>query len=299
MPWLQLKVQTGKQYVDPVSDLLTELGSLSITFEDTADQPLFEPPPGETPLWSDTLITGLFEAETDIENVCRLLSEQHSQHITAIRSEILEDKDWVREWMQDYKPMHFGHGLWIVPSHHTPPEPGATNILLDPGLAFGTGTHPTTAMCLSWLAEHPPVNQSVIDYGCGSGILAIAAAKLGATKVIAIDNDPQALLATQANTENNKVLNNIVCGGVDRPVLSPADCLLANILVGPLVSLAGLFSEICRPGGTIALSGILQEQAEMVRQAYADQFLLDDLQQQGDWVLLSGRRRENRRKSGT
>ena len=292
MPWLQLKVQTDKQYVDPVSDLLTELGALSVTFEDAADQALFEPPPGETPLWSDTLITGLFAARTDIENVSRLLGEQHSQHISAIRSEILQDKDWVREWMQDYEPMHFGHGLWIVPSHHTPPKPEATNILLDPGLAFGTGTHPTTAMCLSWLAEHPPLNQSVIDYGCGSGILAIAAAKLGATKVIAIDNDPQALLATQANAQRNKVLNNIVCGGVDQPVPSPADCLLANILAGPLVNLAGLFSEICRPGATIALSGILHEQAEMVSQAYADQFSLDEIQQQGEWVLLSGRRKE-------
>jgi len=187
--------------------------------------------------------------------------------------------------------MHFGHDLWIVPSHHSPPDPKANNILLDPGLAFGTGTHPTTAMCLSWLAEHPPLNQTVIDYGCGSGILAIAAAKLGAATVIAIDNDPQALLATQANADNNKALNIINCGGIEHPVPEPANCLVANILAGPLISLAGLFSEICRPGGTIALSGILQEQAEMVSQAYADQFELDEIQQQGDWVLLSGYRR--------
>lgn len=291
MPWLQLKIQTDKQHVDSISEQLTELGSLSVTFEDAADQPLFEPPPGETPLWSDTLITGLFEAETDIESIRQQLSELYSEHITAIRSEILEDKDWVREWMEHYKPMHFGHDLWIVPSHHSPPDPRANNILLDPGLAFGTGTHPTTAMCLSWLAENPPVNQTVIDYGCGSGILAIAAAKLGATKVIAIDNDPQALQATQANADKNKVLTNIEYGGIEYPISEPADCLVANILAGPLISLAGLFSEICRPGGTIALSGILQEQAEMVSQAYAGQFVLDEIQQQGDWVLLSGHRK--------
>jgi len=290
MPWLQLKIQTDKQSADPISDALTELGSLSVTYEDAADQPLFEPPPGETPLWSDTLITGLFEADSDMDSISQALTRQYNQHITAIRSEILEDKDWVREWMQHYEPMHFGNDLWIVPSHHTPPNPAAINILLDPGLAFGTGTHPTTAMCLSWLAEHPPVDQIVIDYGCGSGILAIAAAKLGAAKVIAIDNDPQALLATRANAENNGVLTTIECGGVDYPIPEPADCLVANILAGPLVSLAGLFSEICRPGGTIALSGILQEQAELVSQAYTKQFSLDGKQQQGDWVLLSGRR---------
>jgi len=291
MPWLQLKIQTDQQHVDSISEQLTEFGSLSVTFEDAADQPLFEPPPGETPLWSDTLITGLFEAETDIESIRQQLSELYCEHITAMRSEILEDKDWVREWMEHYKPMHFGHDLWIVPSHHSPPNPGANNILLDPGLAFGTGTHPTTAMCLGWLAEHPPANQTVIDYGCGSGILAIAAAKLGAAKVFAIDNDPQALQATHANADNNKVLTNIVCGGIEQPIPEPADCLVANILAGPLISLAELFSEICRPGGTIALSGILQEQAEMVSQAYAEQFVLEEIQQQGDWVLLSGYRK--------
>ena len=193
--------------------------------------------------------------------------------------------------MQHYEPMSFGNKLWIVPSHHKAPEPDGINILLDPGLAFGTGTHPTTAMCLGWLAQHPPVDQTVIDYGCGSGILAIAAAKLGANKVIAIDNDPQALLATRNNAENNHVLNKIECGGVEHAIPTPADCLLANILAGPLVNLASLFSEICRPGGTIVLSGILQEQASMVSQAYSEYFTLIEEHQQGDWVLLSGSRK--------
>jgi ribosomal protein L11 methyltransferase len=291
MPWLQLKVQTDKQYVESVSDLMTELGSLSVTYQDAAEQPLFEPPPGETPLWSNTLITGLFEADVDLENVSRELEKQSGQQITAMRSEILEDKDWVREWMEHYQPMHFGHGLWIVPSHHHPPEPGATNILLDPGLAFGTGTHPTTAMCLAWLAAHPPIGQSVIDYGCGSGILAIAAARLGASQVIAIDNDPQALLATRANAEKNGVHNIIECGGIDFPIVEPTDCLLANILAGPLIGLVDRFSEICRPGGNIVLSGILEEQSRLVIEAYTRQFSLELAEQQGDWVMLCGQKK--------
>jgi ribosomal protein L11 methyltransferase len=293
MPWLQLKVQTDKQYVESVSDLMTELGSLSVTYQDAAEQPLFEPPPGETPLWSNTLITGLFEADVDLENVSRELEKQSGQQITAMRSEILEDKDWVREWMEHYQPMHFGHGLWIVPSHHHPPEPGATNILLDPGLAFGTGTHPTTAMCLAWLAAHPPIGQSVIDYGCGSGILAIAAARLGASQVIAIDNDPQALLATRANAEKNGVHNIIECGGIDFPIVEPTDCLLANILAGPLIGLVDRFSEICRPGGNIVLSGILEEQSRLVIEAYTRQFSLELAEQQGDWVMLCGQKKPN------
>lgn len=293
MPWLQLKVQTDKQYVESVSELMTELGSLSVTYQDAADQPLFEPPPGETPLWSNTLITGLFEADVDMANVSRELEKQSGQQITAMRSEILEDKDWVREWMEHYQPMHFGHDLWIVPSHHHPPEPGATNILLDPGLAFGTGTHPTTAMCLAWLAAHPPLGQCVIDYGCGSGILAIAAARLGASQVIAIDNDPQALSATRANAEKNGVHNIIECGGIDFPIAEPADCLLANILAGPLIGLVDRFSEICRPGGTIVLSGILEEQSRQVIEAYTRQFSLELAEQQGDWVMLCGHKNPN------
>ncbi|MGD8784737.1 MAG: 50S ribosomal protein L11 methyltransferase [Thioalkalispiraceae bacterium] len=293
MPWLQLKIQTNKDSVEAISDQLTDLGALSVTFQDAADQPLFEPPPGETPLWADTLITGLFEADSDIDSISESLRNKYALDAAAIRSEILEDKDWVREWMEHYKPMNFGHNLWIVPSHHSPPDPAAINILLDPGLAFGTGTHPTTAMCLRWLAYYPPVALNVIDYGCGSGILAIAAAKLGAKKVFAIDNDPQALIATRSNAENNEVTSKIECLGIEQPVPVQADCLLANILAGPLIELVDLFSEICRPGGTITLSGILQEQAESVNQAYSKFFVLDGLNQEGDWVLLTGKRKQD------
>ena len=277
--------------MDNISDALMDLGALSVTYQDAADQPLFEPPPGETPIWSDTLITGLFEADCEINVIAGQLQQRFNEAITAQRSEILEDKDWIREWMADYKPMHFGGRLWIVPSHHNPPDPDAINILLDPGLAFGTGTHPTTAMCLAWLAENPTENQSVIDYGCGSGILAIAAAKLGANQIIGIDNDPQAILATNDNAQKNSVSDRITCAGVDFPITAQVDCLLANILAGPLISLAERFSEFVRPGGTITLSGILAEQAALVSAAYEPWFDIDVPEQQGDWILLSGRRR--------
>ena len=289
MPWLQLKINTASENVDALSSLLMDLGALSVTYEDAQDQPLFEPPPGETPIWSETIITGLFESNIDIDGTTDQIHQQFRDKISAVRSEILEDKDWVREWMDRYQPMQFGKQLWIVPSHHTPPEPQAVNILLDPGLAFGTGTHPTTAMCLEWLAEHPPVNQLVIDYGCGSGILAIAAAKLGASHVEAIDNDPQALLATRNNAKSNQVDQYIECKGVNT-ALSTCDTLLANILAGPLIELAKRFSEFTRPGANIVLSGILREQAEDVLKAYHPWFNIALTKEREDWVLLTGHR---------
>ena len=286
MPWLQLKCATLPQHVDAISDWLTAHGALSVTYQDAADQPLYEPPVGETPLWQHTIITGLFEVQTDIESLVQELP-RHFANTSDVRMEILEDKDWVREWMSRYQPMQFGESLWIVPSHHTPPDPQAVNILLDPGLAFGTGTHPTTAMCLRWLANHPPHSQAVVDYGCGSGILAIAAAKLGASHVIAVDNDPQALLATRYNAEQNHVSDYIECRDVTPPLQTQCDTLLANILAGPLISLAPRFAEIVRPGGNIVLSGILAEQADTVRHAYAAWFDFQHTTQQEDWVLLN------------
>lgn len=291
MPWLQLKIHTASQHVEAITDQLMELGALSVTYEDAQNQPLFEPPPGETPIWDQTIITGLFEASVNIDAVSDTIVQQNKDRINHVRSEILEDKDWVREWMERYHPMQFGENLWIVPSHHAPPDPAAVNILLDPGLAFGTGTHPTTAMCLGWLAEHPPVDQLVIDYGCGSGILAIAAARLGAKHVIAVDNDPQALQATRLNADNNQVTSHIECTGVDKPLSVQCDVLLANILAGPLIELAGQFSEIVRASGKIVLSGILREQANAVIEAYLPWFSIALSQEQTDWVLLTGTRK--------
>lgn len=291
MPWLQLIIQTQQSHVESLSDTLLEQGALSVTFQDAADQPLFEPPPGETPLWSDTLITGLFDAGEDLEQISRHIRQQAAGHIVAMRSEILEDKDWVREWMENYHPMQFGDNLWIVPSHRTAPEPEAVNILLDPGLAFGTGTHPTTAMCLQWLADQDLQGKTVIDYGCGSGILAIAAAKLGAHDILAIDNDPQALLATQNNAEKNEVRQYIRCHGIQTPIEIHCDLLLANILAGPLIQLAPLFADLVKPGGELVLSGILADQARLVMDAYTTWFEINSTTQQGDWMRLTGKRR--------
>jgi len=291
MPWLQLKCSTQPQYVDELSEWLSNHGALSVTYEDAADQPLYEPPPGQTPLWQHTVVTGLFEANTDIDVLSQTLQQHATSNIDHLRIEILEDKDWVREWMSRYQPMQFGQSLWIVPSHHTPPDPDAVNILLDPGLAFGTGTHPTTAMCLRWLAAHPPREQLVVDYGCGSGILAIAAAKLGAGEVIAVDNDPQALLATISNAKHNQVADKIKCRGIQPPLTVQCDTLLANILAGPLISLASQFAEFVRPGGNIVLSGILAEQADTVRHTYETWFDFQHTQQQDEWVLLNATRK--------
>jgi ribosomal protein L11 methyltransferase len=290
MPWLQLKINTISEHVDALSDALNELGALSLTYEDAQDQPLFEPPPGETPIWAETIITGLFDASNDIDAITKQLVEVHPDKISATRSEILEDKDWVREWMERYKPMQFGERLWIVPSHHSPPDPQAVNILLDPGLAFGTGTHPTTAMCLEWLDAHPPHDQQVVDYGCGSGILAIAAAKLGASHVEAIDNDPQALLATKSNADHNQVTSRVNCKGIDSIPMT-CDLLLANILAGPLIQLTTRFSAFTRPDANIVLSGILREQASDVLNAYQPWFDIALTKEKEDWVLLTGKRR--------
>lgn len=291
MPWLQLKCTTHPPQVDDVSTWLLEHGALSVTYEDAADQPLYEPPPGELPLWQHTVVSGLFEAATDVEALSQALRQHAPGRIDSLRVEILEDKDWEREWMTRYQPMQFGETLWIVPSHHTPPDPDAVNILLDPGLAFGTGTHATTAMCLRWLAAHPPRGQEVVDYGCGSGILAIAAAKLGASRVIAVDNDPQALIATRRNAEHNQVTQLIECLDVKPPLQTHCDILLANILAGPLIGLAAQFAEFVRPGGNIVLSGILVEQAEAVRHAYDAWFDFQHTLQQDDWVLLNATRK--------
>lgn len=289
MPWLQLKLATGADHVETLAELLTEQGALSVTYEDAADQPLFEPPPGETPLWQQMLVTGLFEATADLERIAAFVI-QHVPGCELVRKEILEDKDWVREWMDRYQPMHFGAQLWVVPSHHAPPDPAAVNILLDPGLAFGTGTHPTTAMCLRWLAAHPPQDLDVIDYGSGSGILAIAAAKLGARAVIAVDNDPQALVATEANARHNQVHSYIRCQGIEASIIKPCNVLLANILAGPLQALAPRFAELVHPGGKIVLSGILAEQSGAVLASYTPWFSFSSPASQAEWVMLSGTR---------
>jgi len=289
MPWLRLTLRTDTGHADKVSDALEQAGAQAITMVDAEDQPLFEPLPGEIPLWAKLEITGLFEADIDSAALNEQLAKKLPGEIMASqRLEPLEDKDWSRVWMDDYHPMQFGEKIWIVPSWCEPPRTDAVNILLDPGLAFGTGTHPTTSLCLQWLDGQSLVGKQVLDYGCGSGILAIAAAKLGAKKVTAIDIDPQALQATRNNAERNEVSDLI---STHLPIDLPEagfDMLLANILAGPLAELADMLCLALRPGGTLVLSGILAEQADDVARAYRRHCNISDPVQQGDWVRLSG-----------
>lgn len=291
MPWQQITLFTTKDNAEALGEQLEQLGAASVTMQDAADQPLYEPPPGTTPLWAMTNVVGLFDDKADMDAVLQQLRENSPEPLPEYRIEELEDQNWERAWMADFQPMRFGQRLWIVPSWHQPPNPGDVNILLDPGLAFGTGTHPTTRLCLEWLEAQALDGKEVIDYGCGSGILAIAAAKLGARHVWGVDNDPQALLATRDNAARNGIEGAIQ---VYLPESAPddrTDILIANILAGPLVELAPRLAELVRRGGTIALSGILAEQAQEVLARYEQWFEMDAPVQLDDWVRLSGTKR--------
>lgn len=288
MPWIQVKLQSTGANSERIEDTLLALGAVSVTLEDSADQPLFEPPPGATPLWNEVTYTGLFDSSVET-GLVELALRNLLGDGTPIRFEALEDKNWEREWMKNYKPIPFGRRLWVCPSWLTPPDPDAVNMLLDPGLAFGTGTHPTTAMCLQWLDEHDVSGQVVMDFGCGSGILAIAAALLGARQVICVDNDPQALLATRENAARNRVEDRLTIYSPEQlPADTQVDLLLANILANPLIQLSGKLSGHIRSGGHVVLSGILEEQAGQVSDAYARSCTMDPPHQSGEWVRLHG-----------
>ncbi|MNF54246.1 Ribosomal protein L11 methyltransferase [compost metagenome] len=259
---------------------------------DAEDQPIFEPDLGTTPLWTHTHLLALFEADTDEASLVAHLELLTGGTLPEHQIERIEDQDWERSWMDNFQPMRFGRRLWIVPSWHEAPEPDAVNLLLDPGLAFGTGTHPTTALCLEWLDGQDLEGCEVLDFGCGSGILAIAALLLGARQAVGTDIDPQALEASRDNALRNRIdpARFPVYLPADLPA-KPAEVVVANILAGPLVSLAPQITSLVASGGRLALSGILAEQAEEVRAAYADAFDLDPTAEKDGWVRISGVRR--------
>jgi ribosomal protein L11 methyltransferase len=297
MPWIQLQIPADPDNADQLEDLLMEMGSDAVSMEDAADQPLYEPDPGTTPLWSQTTVTGLFESGRDIEQLCADIREawhqQTQQALPGIEVTLVEDKDWERAWMDDFQPLRFGERLWIVPSWHDAPDPDAANLMLDPGLAFGTGTHPTTALCLEWLDGQNAQGKQVIDYGCGSGILGLAALLLGADHVVGVDTDPQALEASRENARRNGVDD----GKLDLflPDDEPetkADIVLANILAQPLIGLAPHLASRTRPGGDLVLSGILSGQAREVMAAYEPWFMMDEPEQREEWIRLTGRRND-------
>ena len=296
MPWIQLKINTTNQYAEQFSDLLEESGAVSVTFQDTYDNPVFEPLPGETRLWGNTDVIGLYDADIDTHQLISMLqgSPLFSDEITY-KIEQLEDKDWEREWMDNFHPMKFGQKLWICPSWREVPDPNAVNVMLDPGLAFGTGTHPTTSLCLQWLDSLDLKDKTVIDYGCGSGILAIAALKLGAKSVIGVDIDPQALQASRDNAERNHVSEQLSLFLVkDLPANLEADIVVANILAGPLKELEPNIEILVKPNGLVGLSGILATQADSVYQAYQADFQLDPIVTLDEWCRITGRKSQSK-----
>ena len=288
MPWLQFSVDVAGERADAVSEAFEVLGALSVTVLDAGDEPLLEPAPGETPLWRDVRVVALFGAGTKPDTVQAHLRETFADQALTIETECLEDRDWSSTWRDSFGAMQFGRHLWVCPVGEMPPDPDAVVVHLDPGLAFGTGTHATTALCLQWLAEHPPTGQPVIDYGCGSGILAIAACKLGAAQVHAVDIDPQALLATRANAARNGVETGIevLLPAALGPV--PAGLMIANILANPLIELAPELAGRVAAGGHIILTGILAEQSGAVLAAYRPWFEFEAPVPREDWVLLVG-----------
>jgi len=291
MPWIQIKLNATNDNAEAIGDMLMEeTGAVSVTFLDAKDTPVFEPLPGETRLWGDTDVVALYEADMDTSLILQQIKASNMlAEGFAHKVEQVEDKDWEREWMDNFHPMQFGRRLWICPSWREVPDPQAVNVMLDPGLAFGTGTHPTTALCLEWLDNLDLTGKTVIDFGCGSGILAIAAIKLGAAKVIGIDIDPQALLASKDNAARNGVEDQIeVYLPKDQPEGLLADVVVANILAGPLRELSPIIKGLLKPGGQLAMSGILDTQAESVAEFYRDDLELDPIADKSEWCRISG-----------
>lgn len=291
MAWLQLRVHS--RYPEFVDEILQACGASAVSFIDAEDDPVLEPAPGETPLWSNTVTLGLFPEKTDLQPVLDALREQLPEADTLqVSDELVEDQDWVRVWLKDCPPLKFGERLWVCPHEKRVDEPGSVTLLLDPGLAFGTGTHPSTALCLEWLATHDVSDQHVLDFGCGSGILAIAALLLGARHAVAHDIDPQAIQATRDNAVTNGVSDRLTTVDPERRVEPfPADLVLANILARPLIELAPQLSATIRSGGALVLAGLLDRQADEVRAAYAPWFDFEPDHCRDGWTRLYGRRR--------
>jgi len=292
MPWIQLRVTTTEEKAEQVSDMLMGWGAQAVSFLDAHDTPIYEPMPGEVIYWTNTVVVGLFDAEHPMDKVVNQLKQvSFFKGEPNFKLEQLEDKDWEREWMDNFHPIKFGKRLWVCPSWRDIPDHTAVNVMLDPGLAFGTGTHPTTALCMQWLDATIKPEQSVVDFGCGSGILGIAALKLGAKRVIGVDIDPQAIEASLANAKRNNVEGQIeLYLPKDQPKDFQADVVVANILAGPLAELKTIISAYVKPGGLLALSGILESQAQSVIAAYSDEFSFDPIAVQDEWVRLSARK---------
>ncbi len=292
MAWVSLHIEAHSQNADLLSDTLMEIGALSASIEDANaetpdEQPIFgepgDPPPG---IWNKNIISALFNDDADIAEVMAQVKEITGFEDLVYSTEMVAEQDWVRATQSQFDPIKITNDLWIVPTWHDAPNPNALNIVLDPGLAFGTGSHPTTHLCLAWLVDQVKPHDHVLDYGCGSGILAIAAKKLGATEVVGVDIDAQAIISSEFNAEQNQVSADFYMA-TDYPE-KQADIVVANILSSALSVLAPALAGACKQNGRIALSGILREQAEQVSAIYAEWFTMDAPVFMDSWTLLTG-----------
>ena len=290
--WLQIKLRTTNQTADVIAELLEQLGAMAVSYTDAEDSPILEPKPGERRLWPNTEVTGLLAQGTDPKPILDKLKAILGDHI-PMAATALEDKNWIRAWMDQFKPLKFGEHLWICPSWLEVKEENAVVVSLDPGLAFGTGTHPTTALCLGYLDSLDLQGKQVLDYGCGSGILAIAALKLGAKNALGVDIDEQALQASRENAERNNVSDKLeLFMGTDQKLdLPKSPVTVANILAGPLAELEPIIASLTESGGKLALSGILTEQADSVIEAYSKDFVMNKVKDKEGWALLTGTRK--------
>jgi len=291
MAWIEISVETTGDLSETLSEVFNSAGALSVTVLDGGDEPILEPAPGETPLWSRVRLTALFNEGVDTQGIRQQLQAILDNPDAAVAIQTLEDRDWSTTWRDTFSAMRFGERLWVCPVGELPPDPEAIVVHMDPGMAFGTGTHATTALCLEWLAANPPQDQAVIDFGCGSGILAIAAHKLGANLVTAVDIDPQALVATRENARRNDC--DMTVAHPEPASLSAAHLVVANILANPLVELAADLSRCVHPGGMLVMTGILAGQAAAVMAAYRGQFEFAEPVCREEWMLLEGRRRDS------
>ena len=289
MPFYELTVQVAQKQVELIDSMLSEAGAVGVTYVDAKDVPIYEPKPGEMPLWNDIKLIALFDDEASMEMASQTLQRAHPE-LQQLKTQ-LKDRVWERVWMEHFKPIRFGANSWVIPDGYEVVDPEAVNLILDPGLAFGTGTHETTALCLKWLDQHDVKGKQLVDFGCGSGILAVMALLQGAQQVICVDIDDQAIQATRQNAEKNGV-------GAGIQVVSPEnvhniknqDGILANILAEPLLAFCDDFYQMLKPGGFIVLSGILESQKNIICEKYASRFIDIECEIEQDWVRVGANR---------
>jgi ribosomal protein L11 methyltransferase len=299
MTWQSLKIEADEATAETLSDVLLELGALSVSLEDAQagtdqEQPIFgEPGMPPADLWQRSVVSALFPPEADIAALVLQAGQSvNLQSNLRYTVEQVPEQDWVRLTQAQFEPIQISPRLWITPTWHSTPDPDAINLILDPGLAFGTGSHPTTRLCLQWLDQCLHNGESVLDYGCGSGVLAIAAMKLGAGQVTGVDIDPQAIQASRSNAEQNQVTAQFSLPDAAQQI--EADVVVANILTNPLKVLAPILAQAARPGGRIVLSGILAEQAQAVRDVYERWFDMSEFGVDEGWACLTGTKRVSR-----